>query len=521
MQTDLAVNALDEIAGVLRSRGARVYQPESSSFPGLIALDPTVGFICVDDAGSEPSDAVVHLNRRVQTLRDALPAIARTPVTRRVLDLSVATGTRETLGREDARTGAWIAGLPSRPLDEEKTAAVAGHFAPRLVVELQSRAGLTDSGAADRAAARIRLDFNQTRAALVPVDDVTVLTGPPGSGKTLVLAARARMLARQHPDWVIRVLCYNRVLVPYLERLITNYPNVEVLTVGRFAASLGVRRLSLSDEDAAYRDFRLAKQMLNRSVDAVLIDEWQDFFPAWTMLALASLRPGRGGAMLAGDPKQALYRDFRGGQALTGHAVTELELGRPYRSTRQILDVTSALGDEHQVANRDGAFEGEPVDLVWAQNPEEQARAVIRDIRMLLEEGERRPGDIGVLATRKWGMGRVRKLLGDAQIPARVVYPNQAREIDWDESMVNIMTVHSAKGLEFDVVFLMGLEHLPAPDGDPDGERQGRTGYVGATRARDQLVLTYSKDNVYLERIRSLPASTLRRWVWPDDYPED
>ena len=88
------------------------------------------------------------------------------------------------------------------------------------------------------------------------------------------------------------------------------------------------------------------------------------------------------------------------------------------------------------------------------------------------------------------------------------------------EPRVKVLTVHSAKGLEFDVVFLVGLEQLPDPNGTADTDRHGRTGYVGATRARDQLVLTYTKDNAYLERIRALPEDTLRRWVWPDDYPE-
>ena len=82
------------------------------------------------------------------------------------------------------------------------------------------------------------------------------------------------------------------------------------------------------------------------------------------------------------------------------------------------------------------------------------------------------------------------------------------------------MTVHSAKGYEFDVVFLVGMEHLADPDGSERADREGRAGYVGSTRAKDQLVLTYSKENVYLDRIRALPGELVQQWVWPDDYPE-
>jgi superfamily I DNA/RNA helicase len=55
---------------------------------------------------------------------------------------------------------------------------------------------------------------------------------------------------------------------------------------------------------------------------------------------------------------------------------------------------------------------------------------------------------------------------------------------------VKIMTVHSAKGHEFDVVVLFGLETLPSPSGDdPERDRQAvqrsKVGFVGMTRARD------------------------------------
>jgi superfamily I DNA/RNA helicase len=278
--------------------------------------------------------------------------------------------------------------------------------------------------------------------------------------------------------------------------------------------------MSLDDPDRAWRDLDAAvRKGLVPAIDAVLIDEWQDFYPAWTALAERVLRPGRGGMVVAGDASQALYHDLGMGKPVALPLET-LTLSRPYRSTRQILDVTSALGMELKVDGRDQAFEGEPVDLVWATNSGEQAAAVARDVALLLQDGSRLPQDIGVLATRKWAMGGVARALEEAEVPCQVVYPSQADTLDLTEPKVKILTVHSAKGLEFDVVFLVGLEQLPDPDGTDDVDRHGRTGYVGATRARDQLVLSYSKDNAYLERIRALPEATLRRWVWPDDYPE-
>lgn len=66
------------------------------------------------------------------------------------------------------------------------------------------------------------------------------------------------------------------------------------------------------------------------------------------------------------------------------------------------------------------------------------------------------------------------------------------------QSAVNIMTVHGAKGLEFDLVFVPGLEDGLFPSGRSLDERNGleeerRLLYVAITRAKKELILTYAK----------------------------
>ncbi len=66
------------------------------------------------------------------------------------------------------------------------------------------------------------------------------------------------------------------------------------------------------------------------------------------------------------------------------------------------------------------------------------------------------------------------------------------------EDSVQLMTMHSAKGLEFPVVFIGGFEeglfpHYMTKD-DPNGvEEERRLCYVGMTRAMEQLVITYAE----------------------------
>jgi DNA helicase-2/ATP-dependent DNA helicase PcrA len=64
---------------------------------------------------------------------------------------------------------------------------------------------------------------------------------------------------------------------------------------------------------------------------------------------------------------------------------------------------------------------------------------------------------------------------------------------------VTLMTLHSAKGLEFSVVFLAGMEeglfpHKLSIDDDAALEEERRLCYVGMTRAKDRLVLTWVRE---------------------------
>jgi len=86
-------------------------------------------------------------------------------------------------------------------------------------------------------------------------------------------------------------------------------------------------------------------------------------------------------------------------------------------------------------------------------------------------------------------------LVQDNQLP-------EAKTGKQDQEAINLMTIHSSKGLEFPVVFLVGMEEGLFPHSrsmlNPDEmEEERRLAYVGITRAKDQLYMTYTRSRLY------------------------
>jgi superfamily I DNA/RNA helicase len=89
-----------------------------------------------------------------------------------------------------------------------------------------------------------------------------------------------------------------------------------------------------------------------------------------------------------------------------------------------------------------------------------------------------------------------------------------------EQSLVTLMTLHNAKGLEFRAVFMIGMEEGIFPHArsiEEQGlEEERRLAYVGMTRAKERLVLTHaSARSLYGSRSYNLPSRFL------DELPDD
>ena len=81
---------------------------------------------------------------------------------------------------------------------------------------------------------------------------------------------------------------------------------------------------------------------------------------------------------------------------------------------------------------------------------------------------------------------------------SQVALVSDTDDIDTDAKSVTLMTLHSAKGLEFPIVFLAGLEegifpHSRSLEKLSEMEEERRLMYVGVTRAEEKLFLSYAK----------------------------
>ena len=164
---------------------------------------------------------------------------------------------------------------------------------------------------------------------------------------------------------------------------------------------------------------------------------------------------------------------------------------------------------------------GDYPQLRRSSDVQAEVSLIARTIRALLDKGYA-PGDIAVLHRRHWGPDRYLSALRAEGIG--VAHLRNSGRVPRDA--VALGTLHVAKGLEFPVVFIGQLQCLFNPDKpvpQPEWPRfcvdELRLLYVGMTRARDRLYLTYQSRlpnelmhlKRFLDGVRTATASASSR----------
>ena len=91
-------------------------------------------------------------------------------------------------------------------------------------------------------------------------------------------------------------------------------------------------------------------------------------------------------------------------------------------------------------------------------------------------------------------------------------YHSDKQENDEKKNAITLMTLHAAKGLEFPIVFMIGMEeglfpHSRSLMDKQELEEERRLCYVGITRAKKRLFLTYSRRRlIYGQKASNAPS---------------
>lgn len=107
----------------------------------------------------------------------------------------------------------------------------------------------------------------------------------------------------------------------------------------------------------------------------------------------------------------------------------------------------------------------------------------------------------------------------------RVSLVSDTDDLDTSAGYVSLMTLHNAKGLEYPVVFMVGMEegvlpHVRSLDSPVELEEERRLCYVGMTRARELLYVTHAGTRSLWGGLSANPVSRFLRDV-PDELVEE
>jgi superfamily I DNA/RNA helicase len=374
------------------------------------------------------------------------------------------------------------------------------------------------------------MDLTQEQTARTLGDGHRVIHGAAGSGKTMILIFRAQQLAAAaRADQPILVLCYNRALSQRIDTMLRERGVDERVVVRTFHAwCQDMRNAYQLDGPTAKGDayYEELAAIVQRALDtglvpsgqytALLIDEAHDFQDAWLQMAAKLVTPATNSLLVLYDDAQSIYQHKRrkfnfasvGIEARGRTSIFRLN----YRNTAEVLALAMqcAQGIVSEKAESDDGMQtvqpatagrrGPMPVLVTATHGRQEATLIAHRIAGAVGDGTA-PGDIAVLCRIKKHMDLIAQAITQHGIACQTMNTPGFKAFDWAASSVKLLTLHSAKGLEFPLVFIAGLDCMPWM-GEPL-EEELRLLYVGMTRATQKLVLTAAGNSPIVDRVKN------------------
>jgi hypothetical protein len=350
-----------------------------------------------------------------------------------------------------------------------------------------------------------------------------IIRGVAGSGKTLILVFRAKLIARVFPQKKILVACYNRTLASQLRAYLNEFSNVEVKHVDRIMADsirqMGWKHPGFRDDDSGDKVAKMAIEAQNSGAgpryDYVLLDEAQDFGTSQLRFIKGLLKTGCDELLIVADAAQNIFRRKfswkEAGIKATGR--TQI-LQENYRNTKEILEFAMKFlmydsevhqeevpdfEDEDAIIPPKAAARSGPTPIVHLCNEysDEVELAIAQAKEWNPENQQARKIAIAYPTSIVEGVERAKIIYERLKEEGIGVYwltnPDDREARDKLENVsdpVILSTIFSLKGLEFPYIVICGVWR-----DDFDKVSNRRVAYVGMTRATDYLAVISTQGN--------------------------
>lgn len=369
-----------------------------------------------------------------------------------------------------------------------------------------------------------------------------IIKGVAGSGKTLLIAYRAKILKAMHPDYKILIICYNITLKKYIKskiqeifsELTIDDSNIDIYHFHDFAYKVIKDQVtnghSIIRNIGEQKDWNVYQtkigNILSKGIkdgeikqgmyDAILIDECQDLTTDFLKFLLHVLNKETNHFLIAIDPAQNLY----------GGTVTWKEIGiqakgrvktlkKTYRNTKQILEFAYNFNPGRVIRLSESDTEVPLFPDMAERNGKKPVIQGFDNTRMIIDfiinsidilKNTMSLGNIGIIfQTPKFAYYEtLTEQLSVEHIPYKEIKNKQDKEnFDFESNEVKLIGVHNVKGYEFHTIFLVGVDFIRI-----ESTEMINLLYVGITRATDELIIPYLDDNRNKPYIRKMIEAT-------------
>lgn len=366
------------------------------------------------------------------------------------------------------------------------------------------------------------LDSEQEELAKKVPNGHYMVSGIPGSGKTVILLSRALHLVQNFENYQVLILTYTKALANKLRHQL-NLKAQEMHVSSPLLDRIEIRHFHqlchdlVGYDQAAQKKYgneyfstiwpkEVIQAMKNKSAiyDAVLIDEFQDFHVDWFEVCKIVCRKNQDGQenlFFAGDRLQRIYNiPWNSYKEIGINIVGRSKLLKtPYRTNQNHFDFALKFLAQNEVLAKDigNFYEIERLNTSGCQQGlidmvHGDVSRVIEYIQTLLAEPDVLPEDILLLCHTNH---ECREMLNAMPTILQQHFVS-GKEMEKQKGLIT--TYHSSKGLESKYCVLYQVEKF-----EPEKEKRILL-YVGMTRASQKLAIHYQRDKNFATEILQL-----------------